>query len=355
MRAATSHLTIDGSYGEGGGALLRTALVMSAMTVQPVRISNVRANGRYAGLDAEDLTLLRGIAELASGEMEGDQLGSHELIFVPKRRPRGMSGTIRTVRNSGGRGANALITATWMLPVLARSGMYGDVMFEGETYGLNALSYDAFAHGTLGVLREFGLYAYPTLQYAGFGREANGKVRVEVEPSAMSGLRWLDRGGMRSVEAYIVAHGLPSSVAERAETHLSQLARSQGIPLVTHVEPIDADGPGVFITLVARYERGLGTGTSLGTKGLRVEAVATQAWDQLTTWMRTDATVDPYLADQVLLPAIFADGETVFRVNELTSRLLTQIWVIKQFGPVRILVKGNEGGPGTVQIHSEAA
>jgi RNA 3'-terminal phosphate cyclase (ATP) len=353
LRAATSHLTIDGSYGEGGGALLRTALVMSAMTVQPVRISNVRANGRYAGLDAEDLTLVRGIAELTGGEMEGDHLGSHELIFVPKRRPRGMSGSIRTVRNSGGRGSNALITATWMLPLLTRSGMYGDITFDGETYGVNALSYDAFAHGTLAVLREFGLYAYPTLQFAGFGREASGQVRVEVEPSALFGIKWTDRGGLRSVDAYVVAHGLPSSVAERAEIHLSQLGRSQGVPITTHVEPVDAEGPGVFVTLVARYQHGLGTGTCMGMKSLRVEAVVTQAWDQLSSWMRTDATLDPYLADQVLLPAIFADGETMFRVNELTSRLLTQIWVAKQFGPVRILVKGTEGGPGTVQIHGE--
>ncbi len=66
--------------------------------------------------------------------------------------------------------------------------------------------------------------------------------------------------------------------------------------------------------------------------------------------MKTDATVDPYLADQLLLAAISAEGETTFKTSSLTQRFLTMAWVIKQFVPIHITVKGKEGDPGLVTI-----
>ncbi|RYG34042.1 RNA 3'-phosphate cyclase, partial [bacterium] len=36
-------ITIDGSYGEGGGQILRTSASLAAITGQPVRIQKVRA------------------------------------------------------------------------------------------------------------------------------------------------------------------------------------------------------------------------------------------------------------------------------------------------------------------------
>jgi RNA 3'-terminal phosphate cyclase (ATP) len=66
--------------------------------------------------------------------------------------------------------------------------------------------------------------------------------------------------------------------------------------------------------------------------------------------MSSNATVDPFLADQILLTAVFAEGETNFKVSRLTQRLLTTIWVVKQFAPIHITVRGSEGSPGQVTI-----
>ena len=88
----------------------------------------------------------------------------------------------------------------------------------------------------------------------------------------------------------------------------------------------------------------------MGTRGLRMEHLVQNSFESLLRWMATDATVDPYLADQLLLPACFAEEPSVFKTPRLTKRFLTGVWVVKQFLPIHITVKGKEDGPGTVSI-----
>ncbi len=47
---------IDGSEGEGGGQLLRTALSLSLVTGRPFRIERIRARRRKPGLLRQHLT-----------------------------------------------------------------------------------------------------------------------------------------------------------------------------------------------------------------------------------------------------------------------------------------------------------
>ena len=43
-------LTIDGSFGEGGGQVLRSSLALSMVTGQAFRIENIRAGRKKPGL-----------------------------------------------------------------------------------------------------------------------------------------------------------------------------------------------------------------------------------------------------------------------------------------------------------------
>jgi RNA 3'-terminal phosphate cyclase (ATP) len=83
---------------------------------------------------------------------------------------------------------------------------------------------------------------------------------------------------------------------------------------------------------------------------LRPETLAQEAFEKAFEWMACAATVDSFLADQILLPLVFADGPSVISVPRLTQRLLTAIWVVKQFAPIHITVRGVENGPGSVTI-----
>ncbi|MEM4696403.1 MAG: RNA 3'-terminal phosphate cyclase, partial [Desulfurococcaceae archaeon] len=81
-----STVVIDGSFGEGGGQILRYALSFSALTLKPVRIFNIRAKRDNPGLRPQHLTAVKALAEITKARVIGDRVGSMELYFEPKTR-----------------------------------------------------------------------------------------------------------------------------------------------------------------------------------------------------------------------------------------------------------------------------
>lgn len=344
-------LLIDGAHGEGGASLIRTALAMATFTQQPTRIINIRSDARHMGLRSEDLAILKGFALSCAAEVNGGEIGEKSVSFFPTRPARGLNELIDVPDDEDGPGhANALVVANALLPVLARSGVYSTLNCRGETFGNNVLTYDYFANVTLAALKRMGLYAYAALDSSGYGRGSRGEVSLEIEPSHMDGLRWPDRGKLVAVRAIVSTSELPDLVAQRGIAHLARLGYYANLTLETEIAQSKGRSSGAFATVWAEYERGFGGATAMGAKGVRIESVVQNAFEGLLEWMKSDATVDPYLSDQVLLAAVLADGETVFKTSQLTQRFLTMAWVIKQFVPIHITVKGKEGGPGLVTI-----
>ncbi|OQY23045.1 MAG: RNA 3'-phosphate cyclase, partial [Anaerolineaceae bacterium 4572_32.1] len=81
-------LTIDGSHGEGGGQILRSALTLSALLGRPIRVENIRVRRQKPGLRPQHLTAARAVAQICDAELEGDALDSRALTFIPRRPPR---------------------------------------------------------------------------------------------------------------------------------------------------------------------------------------------------------------------------------------------------------------------------
>ena len=339
MREASAIIRLDGSHGEGGGALLRTALVMSALTQQGLKIDNIRGAGRFPGIDPEDLTILKGLAKICAADVVDAELGSQSLTFLPTTKPRNLNASLEVFRNDGGR-----------VPVLVKSQAYSTISCKGETYGFNALSFDYFANVTTRALSRMGIYAHAELVQPGFGRESEGEIILDVEPSHVTGLEWVDRGSLRSVKAIVATCGMANVMADRAISHLKNMANHANLPMESSHEMLPGKQPGAFVTVWAEYEHGLGGGTAMGSRGVKAETLAHAAFDQMTRWMSTSGAIDEYLADQILLPLVVAETNSVFTVPRLTERLMTAIWVIKQFIPIRLTVKGQESGPATISI-----
>ncbi len=351
MRSPGSLVAIDGSYGEGGGSIVRTALAMSALTQQSVKIASIRAGTPYPGLDVEDLVIANALAQSCQAECTGLEIGSETLVFHPTSRARSLTGVLEVPTTT--RMPNSLIVLSSLLPVLARSGGYSTISCQGETYGTNALTFDYFANVGLYACRKMGIYAFPTLQTASFGRESGGDVSFDIEPSAINGVNWSQRGRLLSCLATVVTAELPNMVGQRGVAHLELMGRGANVPIEAEAIRVSSQRPGAFVTVWAQYENGAAGTTAIGQKGVRMESLAQNAFDNLMTWMSGDASVDPYLADLFLIPAVLAVGETTFKTSRLTQRFLTSVWVVKQFVPIHITVRGKEDSPGTVSIRRE--
>lgn len=351
MPARVDPIVVSGSYGEGGSALFRTALSLSALTSQPVRINNVRGALRKNGITSEDLAFVHALEIVCAAQLEGAEVGSHDLTFVPTRSPRGLSHRFDIHEfEKGTVPGNALAVLQSLVPVLARSGVMSKAIVQGETYNANALTFDAFERVTLAAHQRQGIYVSAHQAMAGFGYGAKGEVSIEVEPSVPEGLEWRERANLIGATA-IIAHAMVrDGVAERglaaAEAFLSEIDPSPALEAIG----VRAREPGVFVTLLVEYEQGMGVGTAMGQRGVKIEEVVEQAYTRLRTWHDTDATVDPFLADQLLVTASLAEEPTVYRTNAITPRLQTMAWVIKQFKPIHITILGRPGEPGTVTV-----
>ena len=81
----TDMLTIDGSFGEGGGQIVRSSLALSLVTGKPFVIDNIRAGRKKPGLMRQHLTAVHAAAKIGRAEVEGAAIGSRRLAFRPGR------------------------------------------------------------------------------------------------------------------------------------------------------------------------------------------------------------------------------------------------------------------------------
>jgi len=344
-------MVLNGSYGEGGSATFRTALAVAALLQQPVRVHNVRGATRRPGLTSEDLSFLKAISESCAAEVMGDEIESHDVTWTPTRAPRPLYTRIDVQEHEKGQQpGNGLVIVESLLPVLARTGGISKLLVQGETYNSNTLTYEIFERVTLAAHRAQGLYVYPRQEVAGFGFAGRGELVVEVEPSEINPLEWPTRGALKSVHCAITLGELPVSIAERGLEHAAKLCMGKGLELRGEIVEVPSRSPGAYVSFWAHFERGLGSAGSLGARGVRVEHVVNQAFGEFAEWLDTDATVDAYLADQLLLPAVIAGETSFFKTSRITQRLVSMAWVIKQFLPIHITILGQVGEPGTVKV-----
>lgn len=353
MAASRSLISLDGAHGEGGGALVRTAIALSSITQQPCRILQPRGATKRPGLVSEDAAVCKLLAEACGAELTGLSPDSRELVFAPSKPMSAVSGRLVGFKpEEEASSPIALIGLATLAPILSRTASYCEIEAPGETYGAHVLSYDYFANVTARAWKRCGLYVFPKLELAGYGRGSQGEVFLEVEPSVFHGFNWETRGSLKSIGGLITTSDLPPTVAQRGLAHLKRLSYYAGVPLEAYALQVPSRTPGAFVTLWAEYENGLGGSTAMGVKGLRVEAVAQSAFDSLMLWTQSGATVDHYLADQLILPAVLANEPCKFSTPMLTERLATIIWVVKQFLPIHITVRGQIGEPATIAIEN---
>lgn len=351
MRRERPLITINGSHGEGGGALFRTALAMAALTQQDVRVHHIRGGTRKPGLTSEDLTVLTALETICEATIENGNLDSAEVTFRPQRAPQPFRGSLSVdAFEKGSVPGNALMIAESLIPVLMRAGAFSQFVVHAETYNPKTLTFDTFAEATRLLHQKQGVGVEAMQQYGGYGYAGYGEVHFEVEPSAPNGFEWLTKGSLRDIRCIIAHSGIHEDILDRATAKVKEIAEQKGYEIETIYNGVNSRMPGIHITFIARYERGLGTGSATGARGLRMESVVQQAWMQLESFLRSPATLDQHLADQALLIASFASGATSFVTEQVTSRLMTMAWVIKQFMPISLTIHGQIGESAMVAI-----
>ncbi len=350
VRQNSGLIQLDGSYGEGGGQILRSALTLSLLTGRAVEIVNIRAGRPNPGLQAQHLKAVEAAAAISGSRVEGAMRGSRRLTFFPQPvRP----GKYRF--DIGTAGSTSLVLQTVVYP-LALAGDVSTVTLTGGTHVPWAPSWHYLQMQWATMLRRIGFSVELELPRAGFYPRGGGEVRARIDPAAsLQPLELTDRGALQSITGISGVGQLRRAIAVRQARRAEQLLQPLGVPVQIETAELPAACPGSFLLLLAHFERTQLCSSVLGAPGKPAENVADEAATALLAMLAGTATVDDYLADQLLLPLALAGRTSSFRTPRITRHLLTNAWVIEQFLPCRIAVTKTADDAGEVRIEATAA
>ena len=340
-------LEIDGNYGEGGGQILRSSLSLSAILKQPIRIKGIRAGRKKSGLAAQHLTCVNAVAAITDAEVFGGELGSQTLTFVPTE-IRGGDYTFDVADIRPSAGSLSLVFQSIATP-LAYAEVPSTVTLRGGTHVPWSPTVHYLREIFIPMAAKFGFQGSLKLNRWGWYPKGGGEAIAKVQPT--SGWRGADlrvRGKLHAIRGISAASNLPDHIADRqrkqAQKRLARFDSQVNIDLVEG----ESIGQGTLVFLKAEFENVHAGFSALGARGKRAEQVADEAGEALEAFLASDAAIEPYLADQLILPMALAEEESSFTTSRITRHLTTNIWLVQQFLPVRFEVNGAEDEPGEV-------
>jgi len=338
-------ITLDGSMGEGGGQVIRTALALSAATGQGFEITGIRARRPQPGLRPQHLAAVRALTLACGAKVSGALDGSQELRFEPGPVLAGdFDFEIATA------GALSLVLQTVLLPIATGQGP-SRVAITGGTHVPWSPSYHYLANHWAAAVRHLGLDLSFRLERAGFYPPGGGLAFAEVKPWARPAapLRLEERGGLLEVRGTSGASHLKNRAAERHQkAALARLWEERRLDVAWSVQALPAASPGSFVLLEAVFENSRAAFGFLGERGVPAETIGDRAARALLRFLDGEGAVDPFLADQLAVPLALAGGGRV-TTSQVTAHLETVVAVLPRFGvPARVL--GRLGGPGALEV-----
>lgn len=322
-------IEVDGSYGEGGGQILRTAIGLSILTGEAVRIHHIRANRPRPGLAPQHLTGLRAAAEISSAYVEGDEVDSTEVLFKPREVKGG-----RYKVDVGTAGSVSLILQM-LMPAALRAEDTIQLRMRGGTDVRWSPPIDYLTNVTLPALSKMGLRADIRLVQRGYYPQGGGEVEAELYPSRLKNVRFEADDG----PVYGISHSrnLPAHIVDRQAKTARKLLFEAGYD--SHIKKDVGEGSSTGTGTV--LWRGFIGSSSLGERGKRAEVVAREAVMSLIEELSSGAAVDMHLADQLIPYMALVGGE--YSVREVTFHTSTNIWAAGQIVEADFNVEKEDG------------
>ncbi|MDK2125225.1 RNA 3'-terminal phosphate cyclase [Parachitinimonas caeni] len=318
-------IALDGSEGEGGGQVLRSSLSLSMITGTPFRIDRIRAKRAKPGLLRQHLTAVEAARAICGAKVEGAELGSSSLQFIPGPI---QGGDYRFAIGSAGSCTLVLQTA---LPALWFADSASRISVSGGTHNQAAPPFDFLQRAWAPLLARMGIRQSLQLNRHGFYPAGGGEIVASIEPAGKpQPLDLCERGELLGVRGEALVAAVPVTVANR---ELDRLSAQLGA-IERQIRELPArEGPGNVALVEVRYANVTEVLTAFGEKGRSAELVADDAGQQARLYMASSACVDEHLADQLAL-AIALAGSGSFTTTRVSGHLSTNIEVIEKFLPV---------------------
>ena len=316
-------IQIDGSQGEGGGQILRTALALSMITGQAFELINIRAGRKKPGLMRQHLVCVQASQHISQAYVEGAELHSQRLFFAPQHVQSG-----KYQFQIGSAGSTTLVLQT-LLPALLLQNEASELTISGGTHNPLAPTADFIEQCFLPVLEKLGIAIEFKLNKAGFFPIGAGEIQIKIQPwQHRNKLNLLDRGTLQTTKAFAAVLNL-SEEAQIAQRELATL--NKRLKLDTQQQfHLNGISQGNTAYVKVEHQQHIQLFTALGEMRKSAEQIANHLAEQVKQYLESNASVDEYLADQVLLPLALGQGGE-FTAQCISEHTRTQAAMIEKF------------------------
>ena len=318
---------VDGSEGEGGGQILRTAVAFSAILHRPVRVDRIRGGRVVPGLKRQHVSALRILASIFGGSLTGATEGSSVVTFAPGE------GQAASLSIDMGTAASITLVLQAVVPAVALTGSGLRLDLVGGTDVPWSPTYDYFERVVRDAYRSVGIVFDLTATRRGYYPRGGGRVTIQVEPCvSLSPLGGPDPSPLSEVALLSRCGSLPKHVAERQLSSAEGLLRESGFKVARSEATVESSsspgssllayhvGPGVFVGA-----------DGIGAKGKTAEEVGGDAARRFVLEARSGAQLDSNLADMLIPLLSLAHGPSNVSVPAITPHLKSGMRLAEKF------------------------
>ncbi len=331
-------LQINGAHKSGSGAIVRDAISLAALTGQATQFTNIRANRKKPGLRPQHLRGVEACRQICQGRLEFAAVGSQEIKFWPGQRLRGGHYDF----DIGTAGSTALLTAI-LLPI----SLFCE---EAVTYKLTGGLFQDFApsafylqHILFPVLQRMGVDAELEIEQPGYAPKGQGVMQVKVAPvqGRLKPITMLEQGEVSTIAGFALSSLLAErNVSDRMADTCEKRLRAKGYQPYIQVLYDERESPvfkrvsvqpGACLAVWAETETKCRIASDMaGAIGRSAEYIGKHVARTLMDDLKTGATVDRHLADQLIPFCALADGVSEYVVPRVTEHVAARLWLVEE-------------------------
>ncbi|MDV6343801.1 RNA 3'-terminal phosphate cyclase [Nitrosomonas sp. Is37] len=332
-------LEIDGSYGEGGGQLLRLAVALSAITGAGVCITNIRVRRDKPGLAAQHLAGVLAVGKLCSARIEGLILRSQQIVFEPA--------TLRggDYRFDVGTAGSITLVLQALLPVMLAVHLPCKVHITGGTDVRQAPAADYLHEVIIRLVERLGARVTMRVLRRGYYPRGGGEIELAVRPAMLSSAVFDASGYSKAICGVAHVANLPEHIALRMKQAVLNRLGAYGTQASIETQIMGREaafGAGGAIVCWLESEHAVLGAARVAERGVSAETLGEAVGEELATDIAAGAALDIHAADQMLVYLALVGGGS-FSTRSVSLHARTAMWLIEQFLPVTFEVTESSG------------
>jgi len=312
---------IDGSEKSGSGTIVRYAIALSSLLGEEIHIGNIRAKRDKPGLRPQHLASVTACARMCEARVEGAQVDSREIIYRPGARINGGYYQLEI----GTAGSTTLLAMT-LLPLALFADEETTLRISGGLFQDFAPSAHHMQHVLFPTLGKMGIKAGLEVIRAGYVPTGGGVIEVKLKPigSSIRPLVMLQQGKVEEVTGLALSSRLKEQkvsqrMAEECQKVLAEKGYRARIEALWDETALQA---GASLAVWAKTDAGCLLGSDrAGKRGRSSESIGRYVAQNLLEDLQTGATVDRYLADQLIIYAALAGGTTEYLIPRRSDHI----------------------------------